>query len=108
MTINISIARDFTTTPGARSMNDGMYSGEEFRVNYLEKYFTDGSTDKIVIDLDSVEGYSTAFLEEVFGGLVRDFGKDVVKKRMEFISIEEPLLLTEILEYIEKAERKKL
>jgi hypothetical protein len=102
MAINISVA-DFTTTPGPRKREDGRFSGEEFREMFLEKCFNDGSTEKIVIDLDGVEGYSTAFLEEAFGGLVRMFGKNVVKHRLEFISTEEPMLIDEIDSYIEKA-----
>jgi len=104
MTINI--AKDFSTTPGARSKQDGMFSGEEFREIFLEKHFVDGSTESIIINLDGVEGYSTAFLEEVFGGLVRKFGKAVVKNRLKYISEEEPFLLSEIEDYIEKADKK--
>ena len=105
--MTISIARDFSMTPGGRNMNDGLFSGEEFRKQHLEKYFTDGSTEKILIDLDGVEGFSTAFLEEAFGGLVRIFGKITVKNRLEFVCTEEPMLLTEIEHYIEKAGRAK-
>ena len=105
MAIEICVA-DFTTTPGPRKREDGLFSGEEFRENFLEKYFLDGSSDKIEINLDGVEGYSTAFLEEAFGGLVRKFGKDVVKNRLEFISMEEPFLKEEIKSYIEKADKK--
>lgn len=102
MSINVRVA-DFTTTPGSRKKDDGLFSGEEFRENFLEGHFRDGSTEKIIIDLDDVEGYSTAFLEEAFGGLARMFGKETVKRRLEFISDEEPLLIDEIGEYIEKA-----
>jgi len=105
MAINIFVA-DFTTTPGPRKKEDGRFSGEEFREKYLEKYFNDGSTEKIIINLDGVEGYSTAFLEEAFGGLVRMFGKDIVKRRLGFISTEEPMLIDEIDSYIEKANEK--
>jgi hypothetical protein len=101
--INIYVAKDFSITPGGRHKEESKFSGEEFREKFLEKYFSDGSTDKIEIDLDGVEGYSTAFLEEAFGGLVRKFGKDVVKKRLVFISTEEPFLISEIQNYIEKA-----
>jgi hypothetical protein len=105
MAINIRVA-DFTTTPGPRKKEDGKFSGEEFRKDFLEKYFNDGSSEKIIINLDDVEGYSTAFLEEAFGGLVRMFGKDVIKQRLEFISTEEPMLIDEIDSYIEKADEK--
>jgi len=106
MTIKISVTKDFSDTPGARLKEESKFSGEEFREKLLEKYFTDGSTDKIIIDLDGVEGYSTAFLEEAFGGLVRKFGRGVVKNRLEFISTEEPFLINEIGSYIDKADKK--
>jgi len=105
MAIKICVA-DFTTTPGPRKKEDGLFSGEEFRENFLEKYFLDGSSDKIEINLDGVEGYSTAFLEEALGGLVRKFGKNIVKNRLTFISTEEPMLIYEIDHYIEKADEK--
>ena len=105
MAINISVAKDFSVTPGARQKTDGLFSGEEFRENILEKYFADGNIEKIVIDLDGVEGYSTAFLEEAFGGLVRKFGKTAVLGRFEFISTEEPLLVSEIESYIKNADK---
>jgi hypothetical protein len=101
----ISIARDYTTSPGARYKKDGPFSGEDFREKILEKYFRDGSSGKIIIDLDDVEGYSTAFLEEAFGGLVRLFGKDVVENRLEFISNDEPLLVNEIKNYLKNAKK---
>ena len=34
--INLSIARDFSITPGGRKASEGKYSGEEFRKNFLE------------------------------------------------------------------------
>lgn len=103
MAKDISISRDYTTTPGARYRKDGKYSGEDFREKYLEPLFNEESDEEIVINLDGVEGYSTAFLEEVFGGLVRLFGKKVVLKRIKIISYEEPLLINEIENYIDKA-----
>jgi 5'-deoxynucleotidase YfbR-like HD superfamily hydrolase len=102
--VKISVAGNFTITPGGRFKVDGPFSGEEFREIWLEPLFQNDPPAKIIIDLDNVEGYSTAFLEETFGGLVRKFGKEKVKFSMfEFISDEEPLLLEEIKGYIEKA-----
>jgi hypothetical protein len=98
----IKIARDFSIYPGPRKRNDGPYSGEQFREIFLEPLFETNSLEIIIIDLDGVEGYSTTFLEEVFGGLARKFGKFIVLKRLEFISKDEPLLVQEIINYIEK------
>ena len=103
--MEINIARDYSTTPGARYKKDGPYSGEEFREKMLEPLFKIDSSEKIIINLDGVEGYSTAFLEEAIGGLVRKFGKDIVKKKLIFISTDEPLLIQEIQSYMENAKK---
>jgi STAS-like domain of unknown function (DUF4325) len=100
----LSIAKDFSKTPGARFARDGTNSGEEFRKKHLEPLFESQTEEKIIIDLDGVEGYSTAFLEEAFGGLARVFGRDAVLAKLEFVSEEEPLLIEEIRRYITGAE----
>jgi hypothetical protein len=102
--VKIRVADNFSITPGGRFKVDGPYSGEEFRETWLEPLFKNDPPAKIIIDFDGGEGYSTAFLEETFGGLVRKFGKEKVKFSMfEFISDDEPLMLEEIKGYIERA-----
>jgi len=102
MTIKVSDV--YTDTPGGRKKTDGPFSGEEFREEFLEPFFRDQqSNDDIVIDLDGCEGYATAFLEEVFGGLVRKFGIKLVKDRVTVISTDEPLLVDEVQRYIANA-----
>jgi len=104
--MEINIARDFSVTPAGRFIKDGPFSGEDFRKKLLEPHFINKSTEKITINFDGVEGYSTAFLEEAFGGLVRIFGVEVVKNRLSFISVEDPILIKEVNHYIEKAKAK--
>jgi hypothetical protein len=101
----INIALQFTKTPGARFRTDGDFSGEQFREEFLEKYFAKPNDDeKVQIVLDGAIGYPTSFLEESFGGLVRKFkNKEAVKKKFSFVSNENPLLIDEINEYIENA-----
>ncbi len=99
--MTIKIATDYTRFPGGRLQSDGKYSAEEFRKTKLEPLFD--NDEKIIIDLDGVEGYSTAFLEETFGGLVRKFGKEKVLEKIEIICNDEPLLIQEIQKYIEMA-----
>lgn len=96
------VARDFTETPGARYYTDGEYSGQQFREQILEPFFHNNQSDILVIDLDGTEGYATSFLEEAFGGIARAYGKDVFKKRIRFVSTEEPLLPKEIESYIDR------
>jgi hypothetical protein len=101
----INIAKDFSLTPGARFRTDGPFSGQEFREEFLEKYFSDPSNvEEIQVILDGTEGYATSFLEEAFGGLSRKYGKDICLKRLQFVSNEEIGLIDEIREYIEEVE----
>ena len=101
--LTINIAKDFTDCPGARYYNDGDFSGEEFRKEFLEKNFND--YDLLEINLDGTEGYATSFLEEAFGGLARKYTSDEVLSKVQFISFEEPNLIDEIKSYIEKVEK---
>lgn len=65
----ISIARDFSATPGGRFNADGPYSGQAFRVRLLEPAVDSG--EDVVVQLDDVAGLPSSFLEEAFGGLFR-------------------------------------
>lgn len=103
--VTISISKEYTTTPGARYISDGPHSGEEFRKKFLEKYFESSSKESITINLDGTEGYGTSLLEEAFGGLARKYGSDVCIERLQFVSEEEPLLIDEIVGYINDAKR---
>lgn len=83
MTIIINVAKDFSKYPGGRFITDGPYSGEAFRnflVAQLNQY------ENITIELNGVAGYSSGFLEECFGGLVREcgFSSDELRKRIVF------------------------
>lgn len=101
MSKHIAIAQDFTRTPGARFKSDGGFSGEEFREKFLEPLFKPGMADEVVtIELDGTEGFATSFLEEAFGGLARQYGKDLCLRRLRFVSVEDPLLIDEINQYI--------
>jgi hypothetical protein len=103
MTINI--AKEFSTTPGARYKTDGAFSGQEFREKFLEKLFVDSSAkEDVLIILDGTEGYATSFLEEAFGGLARMYGKEYCLSRLKFISNEEAGLIDEIQQYIKDVE----
>ena len=65
----ISIADDFTRFPGGRYRRLGRFSGEQFRDDFLIGLLNKG--DDVTVNLDGTEGYGSSFLEEAFGGLVR-------------------------------------
>jgi hypothetical protein len=65
----INIARQFSKTPAGRYYADGPDSGERFRDEYLEPALRCG--DQVAVEIDGTHGYSSSFLEEAFGGIVR-------------------------------------
>ena len=105
MTINI--ANEFTRVPGPRYRYQGEGSGQQFREEYLKPAFRHArqAGERLVVQLDGVKyGYPTSFLEEAFGGLTREFGRELVLETLRFESTAEPLLDYEIKRYIERAE----
>lgn len=105
--IEIKIAKDFSYTPGPRYIDEGKNSGEKFRQEILADVFKRAISDnkKVIVDLDGTDGYGTSFLEESFGGLVRNDGIDYneILKRLEIISNEEEYLKDDVYEYLKDA-----
>ena len=100
----ISIANDYTKTPGGRHVNEGKYSGEDFRETVLRPAFNESVQNGItlVINLDGGFGYGSSFLEEAFGGLART-SRDKRILGIKIISDEEPRLVDDIKQYMEDA-----
>lgn len=105
--INISIAKQFSKTPGSRYRKEGDFSGEQFFSEILDPAFSKAIQEdkKILVDLDGTIGYGTSFLEEIFGGLARKYTAAKVLSILEIKSDEEEYLKNDIDEYI-KAEDK--
>ncbi len=99
-TVFIDVARDFSPTPGGRYERESKWSGEEFRIRLLEPALRAGK--RIVVDLDGAVGFTTSFLEEAFGGLVRTFGKEVIP-RVTITANVRPARRRKAIEYIERA-----
>jgi hypothetical protein len=100
MTHTINIARDFSRYPAGRFAGDGPFSGELFRKKHLAPWIKTG----LVIELDGARGYGSSFLEEAFGGLVRDgVASSEIKAKLQILS-SKPSLSSEIWDYIEQAE----
>lgn len=98
----------FTDDPGPRSIEDGPNSGEKFRKEYLEPaYHRACEVDEVlVVDLDGTSGYASSFLEEAFGGLVRDIGDPhPVRNKIEIKSDDRPWYVNEVREYIREGNK---
>lgn len=99
-TKTINIAGDFSPCPGGRYRDDGQYSGQRFREDYLVPSLH--AFDRVVVDLDGTEGYGSSFLDEAFGGLVRheEFSRVDLHERLSLVS-NDPGYVEEIWEYID-------
>lgn len=104
--IKISIAQDYTRTPGGRSISEGAYSGEEFRVKILKPKYLEAlkNNEKLEINLDGCYGFATSFLEESFGGLVRDLKDKRILDTITIVCNDAPHLIEKIKSYIQKAQ----
>lgn len=71
MTIEISIRKDYTKLPGGRKIKDGKGSGEGFK-ELIKSRLVNGTNTPLLIDLDDTPGFESSFLDEAFGGLIRD------------------------------------
>jgi STAS-like domain of unknown function (DUF4325) len=102
----LSIAKDFSATPGGRYRHQGPNSGEQFLEEVLLPRFEEAErANKILmVDLDGGFGYASSFLEEAFGGLVRK-KKSVaaVEHLLRFVSKEEPYQIRDIHRYMQEA-----
>lgn len=66
----IKIANDYSETPLGRYVTDGEFSGERFREEFLRPALQ--QPGEVEVDIDDVEGYGSSFLDEAFGGLIRE------------------------------------
>jgi hypothetical protein len=110
--VTFKIARDFSPTPGPRYIHEGINSGELLRTSKFFDLFSNAIKEnkKVIIDLDGTAGYGTSFLEEIFGGLIREQHLDYneIIKRLTIISTEEPYLKDDIFHYLSDAHQKAL
>ncbi len=99
--ITINIARDYTRMPGGRHISEGPFSGEDFRNKILKPKYLEAKKngDELTVNLDGGFGYATSFLEEAFGGLVRDLADPEILN-IHIVSDEEPAWLGKIESYI--------
>ena len=73
--VRVNVAKQFSRLPGARYIRLGPNSGELFRKQFLLEPLREGKT--VIVELDGVRGYGSSFLEEAFGGAVRELNLDI-------------------------------
>jgi len=98
-----SVAKDFSPFAGPRFTRQGPHSGEALRsklVRFLERH-----PGKVTVVLDGTKGMGSSFLDEAFGGLIRNEGwaKRDVEQRLRFQSRLDPSYLSTIIDSIERA-----
>ncbi len=86
METEIKVSKDFSRFPVGRYKKDGPDSGERFREDLLLPAVKDAldKDGKVRVVLDGVVGLPSSFLEESFGGLVRDL-RDVPLSRLRAV-----------------------
>ncbi|WP_122454162.1 STAS-like domain-containing protein [Pseudomonas viridiflava] len=99
------VAKDFTKMPCVRMRDDGKRSGQEFRDDILLPALR--ANKKVTVDLDGVLTLGSSFLEEAFGGLVREgyFTARELSSRLE-IKFQVESYVKESWEYVNAAKRK--
>ena len=101
--LKLSIARDFTVNPGVRYPEEDNFSGQEFREEHLRKLVNEALEKgvKVEIDLDGTSGLGPSFLEEAFGGLIREgYEYEDLKDLFIFKSVEIPYYVEDIMKYM--------
>lgn len=105
--IELNIPKDFSRCPGARYPSEGDFSGKEFRENYLSPKVREAIEHNVhlIVVLDGSAGYSTSFIEESFGGLVREgkYSLDILEKTLIIVSNEDPSYISDIKLYMKNA-----
>jgi hypothetical protein len=88
--------------PGGRFRTGGPHSGEEVREDVLVPALTRG--DDMVIDLRGIIAYPYTFLEEAFGGLIRNgyITAENFEKRFKFLS-DDPRDVEQIFRHVKTA-----
>lgn len=70
-TYTINVTKDFGRKPYGRYAEDGEWNGGKFRVLLAEKL---RENEYVHVNLDGYNRYGRSFLDEAFGGLIREEG----------------------------------
>ncbi|HCY83261.1 MAG TPA: DUF4325 domain-containing protein [Xanthomarina gelatinilytica] len=100
--VEINIYEDFTDTPGARTYEDGEFSGQEFFDKLLLPKYEEAvnKNEKLQINLDGTNGYASSFLNEAFSRLGNKFNPETVWNNLIVISNEVPKYIDKVKDSI--------
>ena len=103
----ITIVDDFSKTPYGRYESDGTASGEAFRKDLLAPKLREH--ERVHVNLDGYNRYGRSFLDEAFGGLIREegFTGDEIRRKLSYSHSLIKSLNKVIAERIEAAENSK-
>lgn len=82
-THTICLSKDFSPSPAGRYPADGPYPGEAFRNKLLLPAIQ--CHERVIVDMEGSEMAGSSFLEEAFGGLVREgrIPESELRKKLE-------------------------
>lgn len=105
----VVVSEDFSRFPAGRFTTDGPFSGQRFRESLLAPYLQTAieAGTRVQVVLDGTRGYGSSFLEEAFGGLVRNHGLSIesIISALELDTVDDALR-AEILGYIKSSKKK--
>ncbi|EIO3981971.1 STAS-like domain-containing protein [Vibrio vulnificus] len=110
--ITITVVKDFHPKPYGRYITDGpdcdKTSGEVFRDKHLAPALK--THDKVTVDLTGYNRYGRSFLDESFGGLIRQCGftKAQLDEKLVYVHNDLTSVIAIIDERIQKAELKRI
>lgn len=84
---------DFTVVPGARHVDDGEGSAEEFFKDFVQGKVDENPNSVIQIDFDGTWGYASSFISELAKDIKTTYGADFIKDRLLLKSDEDLMLI---------------
>ena len=91
MSIEINVVEKFHHRPfGRYEKGSEGRSGEEFREKWLRQSLLDG--EYVIVDLTGYNRYGASFIDEAFGGLVRNYKQLTPKYLRSHLEIKHDLL----------------
>lgn len=106
-TVILVVAKEFSPTPGFRTKEEGPFPAVDFRDKLLYPRLKDAieNNDSLIVDLDGAAGYGTSFLEEAFGGLIREckLSYEDIMAHLQLKSEDDPSYIEEINGYLSDA-----